>query len=978
MEHRNYRSIFTLIISILLVCAFCLTAFAEGTAAGAENGAAAEAADKITGIAESMMVHHLWGFFTHWAEGDTATMAGICSYDWRKGKENPGQALREVLGSARPHGYAVNGFSGKNGDPVRTADITLQWETEQGDYRYSRYEIALRKDWEGYYYLDPDGFTSGVPAEPVPEEELVLLTAESIVRQGVDMHDENGLSDRLVPINAVTEKQGIRVEVISGLAKGNKAWFVISVQDTEGKYSGYDLSAQFLENLDQRNESWSMKLFHDEKENKDYFFLHQDLEQPVKAEDGNGRVGVESIWVEENEMFSLLPLLKQYGKAEEGISPPELETRNSYSRDGAAVPEDLKILDYTQPLDVSLFRSWYLTGIGWIGNQLHVQFHNRGQEYIDLKNGRATGGGAWVDCAVAGKPYGEAHVDYSPLNWDGDDDGWEDWREYIFNCSPEEAELLDADVNIWVVKEILQDSWTVEVPLDRIVAEADPEPEKPAADQQEPAQSGGEADKAAAEDMKAFPAIKDDHVLYRLWEFFCDWAQADMDRLPFVLTEAEKYAGEEMHKRVWELLAEGTPLAFQVNGVERKNGGEYRNYTCTVLIDQGGGEEPRCRQYMIPLKFEDGVYYVELGSVTSSPETVEMAPEARTISLSAETIISDQLDMFFPGVREGLQPVGLNCEMTGGIRMELISGLVKDYESWFLYSLQDPDGKHDDCSVEVFHMKDDIGTTRSHSSVCLYRDRKEHKAYMLWNPHYKERIDTGDRTVRLSLNSVGFTRNVWEDLTWLLKQYGKEAGGVQLPEGVVSRHGSEEGFPEGLMILDRTRQPDVPLLDNAAVTGIGWIDGLLHVQIHLTKPSSWSVFFDYRLQGESGNGNRKELPYSPLEWWDGEGEWLEYVFDYRPEDADNLILNCSMSVGQGNERGTWEFDFPLSSVLPEDAPAEQGTIVYDPEAGGCVYTLNGIRYLLKGDGTADVLENCGTEDTVPEVIAFAVNGTEGN
>ena len=90
MEHRNYRSIFTFIISMLLVCALCLPAFAEGTAAGTENtAAAAEEKDEIAAMAEGIMEHHLWGFFTHWAEGDVGTMARISSFDWKKGKEDP-------------------------------------------------------------------------------------------------------------------------------------------------------------------------------------------------------------------------------------------------------------------------------------------------------------------------------------------------------------------------------------------------------------------------------------------------------------------------------------------------------------------------------------------------------------------------------------------------------------------------------------------------------------------------------------------------------------------------------------------------------------------------------------------------------------------------------------------------------------------------------------------------------------------------
>ena len=474
MEHRNYKRVFAIILSIVLLCAFCLMVSAEDAVVGVGNETTAE--EWHIDVEESFR-HGLWGFFRNWAEGNIDRMTSLCTFEWRKGKENPGQAMREILEVEKPHGYRMNGFSGKDGDPVRTASIILQWETEKGEYTCRLYEIKCLLSAEGYYEIEPEGFCSGVPTEPVPEEELLLLTAEGIVRNGIELHAEKGLYDRMIPINIAVEKEGIRVEAVSGLVQGKMADFVITVQDVEGKYSGYNLSASFRENLDGTYEGWSMQLYHDEKESKDYYYIHQDLEQPVKAEGEYAKLGVLYFWIQQDNTVNLLPLLKEYGITEEGVKPPVLDTHNSYNQEKYdGTPEDLKVLDYKHPLDVSLFGSHYLTGIGWIGDQLHVQFHNKGQDYVNMRNGRGSAGGAWAYCSIDGRTYHDVYPDYNPLSWDGDNDGWPDWRECIFNCRPEDMDLLELSAEITTVKDILDSEWTVYVPLETIRLASDPEP----------------------------------------------------------------------------------------------------------------------------------------------------------------------------------------------------------------------------------------------------------------------------------------------------------------------------------------------------------------------------------------------------------------------------------------------------------------------------------------------------------------------
>ena len=469
MKKQEYRRFFISMISMLLVCVSCFAAFAEGTAAGPENEAVPEEEDADFTPAGTIIGHRFWGFFVGWAEGDTYRMLDLCSAEWKSGQEVPFQALQKILGSEKPQGYKISRISGKDGDPVVTASITLLWEAGEGGYSYSLHEIACRLEPDGYA-IDPDGFGSGVPTEPVPEEETVMLTPEAMMRDRLDSHEEAGLYEKMIPINAGVERLGIRVEVISGLIQGQNVWLIISLQDTEGKYNGQKLEPSFMKPIDSSSSRRWMELYHDSTENRSVYAVCQELDRQIQPEERNLAVGVSSIRVNETETIDLLPLLKQYGKTEEGITPPELE-EYKYTPDAPDVPEDVRILNYRQPLDVSLYRDVCLTGIGWIGDQLHIQYQNKGAEFLDILNGRASACSVWTDASVYGKAYWESDVEYSPLCWDGDNDGWSEWSEFIVNCKPEEAEQLEARAEITITTAFLENDWRVLIPMSMIYLE---------------------------------------------------------------------------------------------------------------------------------------------------------------------------------------------------------------------------------------------------------------------------------------------------------------------------------------------------------------------------------------------------------------------------------------------------------------------------------------------------------------------------
>ena len=319
----------------------------EGEGEGLAEGAGI-AADETAG----QITHTFWGFMTGWAEKDTDRMLALCADEWKANTPDAAQAIENLAASGKPRGYQFIQISGGQEDPVRTASIAVQWEAEDGSFIWKKHEIAFRRLSGGndIYYVDPEGFAAGEPAEAVPEEDLVLLTKEGIIWDNMKAH--LGISmDALIPLNLSVEKQGIRVDVISGCVKGKNAYFMCKVQDIDGKYAGYELEESPFWNDDVVSTS-VMNLASDPGANERTQMIRLELSDLLPTSGASLQAGYGSFTVEDGSRIDLLPLLKEHGGAEEGTALPNIE--RNYG--GTEPPEDLKVLNYRKPLDIPLFR----------------------------------------------------------------------------------------------------------------------------------------------------------------------------------------------------------------------------------------------------------------------------------------------------------------------------------------------------------------------------------------------------------------------------------------------------------------------------------------------------------------------------------------------------------------------------------------------------------------------------------------------
>ena len=200
------------------------------------------------------------------------------------------------------------------------------------------------------------------------------------------------IADKLVPLNLSSEKQGIRVDLLSALVQGNEAWLVYAFQAPKdspvdiGSIGVFEFNNRFdLAYKTVRSEQTILE--YDEAANRVTHLLHIINDEPIKPEDRTVNLDLSDLQVIEYTEINLLPYLKEYGTEQEGIDPPALQPRHYRNEDGSVtekIPEADKILDYTRPLDIPLYKTFTLTGIGWIDGKLHVQIHNPENGRIDI------------------------------------------------------------------------------------------------------------------------------------------------------------------------------------------------------------------------------------------------------------------------------------------------------------------------------------------------------------------------------------------------------------------------------------------------------------------------------------------------------------------------------------------------------------------------------------------------------------------
>ena len=173
-----------------------------------------------------------------------------------------------------------------------------------------------------------------------------------------------------------------------------------------------------------------------------------------------------AIGVAQQTKLDLLPFLEKYGQVTEGVDAPD-----GYNMDDMTETYvSRKILDYTNPLDVELGKDVYLTGIGWIDDQLHVQIGDRQQHTIRIGETYPHPISLYVWTWLSERTEDKAGG-LDEMLWHGEDNT--EYSEYISNARPDETENMELYAVMTEITDVLRDEWEVRIPLEDVLAEGE-------------------------------------------------------------------------------------------------------------------------------------------------------------------------------------------------------------------------------------------------------------------------------------------------------------------------------------------------------------------------------------------------------------------------------------------------------------------------------------------------------------------------
>ena len=248
-----------------------------------------------------------------------------------------------------------------------------------------------------------------------------------------------------------------------------------------------------------------------------------------------------------------------------------------------------------------------------------------------------------------------------------------------------------------------------------------------------------------------------------------------------------------------------------------------------------------------------------------------LAFAATAIAGSVNEDFNAWLYRIWPEAATTLMPVDMSCE-NNGIRLEIISAVADGEELYITYSMEDleKDRLNTECSPVMY-----VDDARSYDWESSFEQpiRDEATGKIIFGEHftYNGNITAADNVLNAHIHSfISHGQTALVDLFPYLEQFGSEVKTATVPEGagtlwradvyaeqdIENRSGS---VPASTQVINPAYSREIRLADTVFLSGIGMVDGRLHVQLHFVDHQKRTI-----------------------------GEYLDTV-SYRPDETEVLL-----------------------------------------------------------------------------------------
>ena len=292
----------------------------------------------------------------------------------------------------------------------------------------------------------------------------------------------------LMPVNMTCEDNHIRLEVISAVADGQELYITYSMEDLKGNRLSTDCSpVMYVDSVP--DYMWDASFenpLKDETTGKIVFGEHFTYNRSITKTDSVLKAHVHNFAsCQKTSLVDLFPYLEQYGRQVKTANVPEdartLWRADVYGGPEASIPASMHVINSAGSLEIPLAETVYLSGIGMVDGQLHVQLHfvNHRKAVIGEYLGTVSYRPDETDVMLRDKDceywYDEKYQDpeklangISAIGWgtQPDDSATPEWAEIIFTA---DVAALSADGQDFFaeIREVVPvlGSWNVEIPV---------------------------------------------------------------------------------------------------------------------------------------------------------------------------------------------------------------------------------------------------------------------------------------------------------------------------------------------------------------------------------------------------------------------------------------------------------------------------------------------------------------------------------
>ncbi len=271
-----------------------------------------------------------------------------------------------------------------------------------------------------------------------------------------------------------------------------------------------------------------------------------------------------------------------------------------------------------------------------------------------------------------------------------------------------------------------------------------------------------------------------------------------------------------------------------------------------------------------------------------------------------------------PATAQFFKPVRRACE-DQGIRMEVESACIHGDTAEFYVTMQDLEGDRIDGTTDLYdsysiHMPfDGIG----HSERIGYDEETGKVSFYVSLTRWDQgKIEGGKIT--FSVREFLSHKKKWEAL--LIDDLKKQERTKEQPARLTESYGG--GGLDHELYLEKDGQTGVLVpgkpwegfcVEGAELTGMGYVDGLFHVQVAYLNRYETDIHGFLYLQDEQGQtvDDIYNVYHAESEETRGERDYVDYVFDVPPEKLGKYRLYGDFSTSGMHVEGNWQVTFPL-------------------------------------------------------------------